>query len=170
MAQKASLEADEDSFWVYDEENYSWFQRRFQGRKMKRGFKGQRKGKGEGRKGSGQISSTTCRNTATTSRSDASTKSPLLRATPCTTPHSGRLGTRHWSLPRWRNSCERWARPLSLLPSGRKLTRILFRVRTFVPSALVRLMSSKRDLSMTSSWRNSSRISLDLLSRKSTSP
>ncbi|OLQ10788.1 hypothetical protein AK812_SmicGene5490 [Symbiodinium microadriaticum] len=44
------LEADEDSFWVYDEENYSWFQRRFQRRKMKRGFKGQRKGKGKARR------------------------------------------------------------------------------------------------------------------------
>eukprot|EP00439_Symbiodinium_sp_Y106_P000844 s4425_g1.t1 len=29
------LEADEDTFWIYDEENYSWFQRRFQGRRMK---------------------------------------------------------------------------------------------------------------------------------------
>ncbi|OLQ02455.1 hypothetical protein AK812_SmicGene14698 [Symbiodinium microadriaticum] len=38
------LEADEDAFWVYDEENYTWFQRRFQGRKMERGFKGRRKG------------------------------------------------------------------------------------------------------------------------------
>ena len=37
------LEADEDTFWVYDEDNYTWFQRRFHGRKMKRGFKGQRK-------------------------------------------------------------------------------------------------------------------------------
>eukprot|EP00439_Symbiodinium_sp_Y106_P084927 s1332_g27.t1 len=47
------LEADEDAFWVYDDENYTWFQRRFQGRKMKRGFKGRRKGKGKGGKGSG---------------------------------------------------------------------------------------------------------------------
>ena len=47
------LEADEDAFWVYDEEDYTWFQRRFQGRKMKRGFKGRRKGKGKGGKGSG---------------------------------------------------------------------------------------------------------------------
>ena len=48
------LEADEDTFWVYDDENYTWFQRRFQGRKMKRGFKGgRRKGKGKGGKGSG---------------------------------------------------------------------------------------------------------------------
>ena len=30
------LEADDDTFWVYDEDNYTWFQRRFQGRKMKR--------------------------------------------------------------------------------------------------------------------------------------
>ena len=37
------LEADEDAFWIYDKENYSWFQRRFQGRRMKRGFKGRRK-------------------------------------------------------------------------------------------------------------------------------
>ena len=48
------LEADEDTFWVYDDENYTWFQRRFQGRKLKRGFKGgRRKGKGKGGKGSG---------------------------------------------------------------------------------------------------------------------
>eukprot|EP00439_Symbiodinium_sp_Y106_P031469 s5235_g3.t1 len=45
------LEADEDAFWIYDEENHSWFQRRFQGRRMKRGFKGRRKGKGKGKKG-----------------------------------------------------------------------------------------------------------------------
>ena len=45
------LEADEDAFCVYDDENYAWFQRRFQGRKMKRGFKGRRKGKGKGGKG-----------------------------------------------------------------------------------------------------------------------
>ena len=41
------LEADDDVFWLYDEENYTWFQPRFQGRKMKRGFKGRRKGKGK---------------------------------------------------------------------------------------------------------------------------
>ena len=46
------LEADEDGFWVYDDENYSWFQHRFQGRKMKRGAKGRRKGNGKGGKGS----------------------------------------------------------------------------------------------------------------------
>ena len=46
------LEADEDTFWVYDDENYTWFQRHFQGRNMKRGFKGgRRKGKGKGGKG-----------------------------------------------------------------------------------------------------------------------
>eukprot|EP00439_Symbiodinium_sp_Y106_P041681 s6772_g5.t1 len=28
------LETDEDAFSIYDEENYSWFQRRFQGRRM----------------------------------------------------------------------------------------------------------------------------------------
>ena len=44
------LEADEDTFWVYDDENYTWFQRRFQGRKMKRGFNG---GRRKGGKGSG---------------------------------------------------------------------------------------------------------------------
>ena len=27
------LEADEDTFWVYDDENYTWFQRRFQRKK-----------------------------------------------------------------------------------------------------------------------------------------
>ena len=48
------LEADQDAFWVYDEENYTWFQRRFQGRKMKREIKGRRKGKGKGGKGSGE--------------------------------------------------------------------------------------------------------------------
>ncbi|OLP99600.1 hypothetical protein AK812_SmicGene17791 [Symbiodinium microadriaticum] len=47
------LDADDDAFWVYDEENYAWFQRRLQGRKMKRGFKGRRKGKRKGGKGSG---------------------------------------------------------------------------------------------------------------------
>ena len=41
------LQADDDAFWVYDEENYTWFQRRFQGGKMKRGFKGRRKGEGK---------------------------------------------------------------------------------------------------------------------------
>ncbi|CAE7673933.1 unnamed protein product, partial [Symbiodinium microadriaticum] len=29
------LEADDDAFWVYDEDNYTWFQRRFQGKKGK---------------------------------------------------------------------------------------------------------------------------------------
>eukprot|EP00439_Symbiodinium_sp_Y106_P069279 s2822_g11.t3 len=51
---EAFLEADEDAFWVYYEEHYTWFQRRFQGRKMRRGVKGgRRKGKGKGGKGSG---------------------------------------------------------------------------------------------------------------------
>ena len=47
------LELDEDAFWVYDEDSAAWFQRRFQGRRMKRGQKGRRKGKGKGGKGRG---------------------------------------------------------------------------------------------------------------------
>ncbi|CAE7948403.1 Klp59C [Symbiodinium sp. KB8] len=47
------LVADDDTFWVYDDDIYTWFQRRFQGRKMRRGFKGRRKGKRKGGKGSG---------------------------------------------------------------------------------------------------------------------
>ena len=47
------LEDDDDAFWVYDEESYSWFQRCFQGRGMKRGFKGRCKGKGKGGRESG---------------------------------------------------------------------------------------------------------------------
>ena len=47
---------------------------------------------------------------------------------------------------------------------------LLFRMRTFVPSVLARLMSSTHDLSMTSSWRSLSLISLDLPSRKWASP
>ena len=43
----------EAAFWVCDEENYTWLQRGFQGRKTKRGCKDHRKGKGNGRKGSG---------------------------------------------------------------------------------------------------------------------
>ena len=44
------LELDEDCFWVYDDESAAWFQRRFQGRRMKRGpFKGRKKGKGKGK-------------------------------------------------------------------------------------------------------------------------
>ena len=38
------LDMYEDCFWVYDDNSYSWFQRRFQGRQM-------RKGGGKGRKG-----------------------------------------------------------------------------------------------------------------------
>ena len=41
--------ADEDAVCVFDDENYTWFQRRFQGRKMKCGLKGRRKGKGTGK-------------------------------------------------------------------------------------------------------------------------
>ena len=48
------LEADEDAFWVYDDVNYSWFQRRFQGRRMRRGAKGRRKGKGKGKGSTGR--------------------------------------------------------------------------------------------------------------------
>ena len=45
------LETDEDTFWVYDE-NYTWFQRRFEGIKMKRVFKGgRRKGNKQRRQG-----------------------------------------------------------------------------------------------------------------------
>ena len=44
------LELDEDCLWVYDNESAAWFQRRFQGRRMKRGpFKGRKKGKGKGK-------------------------------------------------------------------------------------------------------------------------
>ena len=47
------LELDEDTFWVFDDDSAAWFQRRFQGRKMRRGKgggkrKGQGKGKGRG--------------------------------------------------------------------------------------------------------------------------
>ncbi|CAE7249761.1 unnamed protein product [Symbiodinium sp. KB8] len=46
------LELEEDTFWVYDDDSAAWFQRRFQGRKMKRGKGGgKRKGKGKGRGG-----------------------------------------------------------------------------------------------------------------------
>ena len=46
------LEALEDVFWVYDGTEYTWYQRRFQGRKTGRGKgKGKRKGKGKGRGG-----------------------------------------------------------------------------------------------------------------------
>ena len=43
MEQKDSC-ALEDVFWIWDDNDYSWFQRRFQGRRT-------RKGKGKGRKG-----------------------------------------------------------------------------------------------------------------------
>ena len=41
------LDALEDVFWIWDGNDYSWFQRRFQGRRT-------RKGKGKGRKGKGK--------------------------------------------------------------------------------------------------------------------
>ena len=41
------LDALEDVFWIWDDNDYSWFQRRFQGRRT-------RKGKGKGRKGKGK--------------------------------------------------------------------------------------------------------------------
>ena len=43
------LDALEDVFWIWDENDYSWFQRRFQGRRTRKG-----KGKGKGRKGKGK--------------------------------------------------------------------------------------------------------------------
>ena len=44
------LDALDDVFWVYDEQNFSWLQRRFQGRRARKGKgKGRRKGKGKGR-------------------------------------------------------------------------------------------------------------------------
>ena len=46
------LDALDDVFWVYDEQNFSWFQKRFQGRRARKGKgKGRRKGKGKGRSG-----------------------------------------------------------------------------------------------------------------------
>jgi len=46
------LDALEEVFWVYDAADYTWYQRRFQGRQTKRGKgKGKRKGKGKGRGG-----------------------------------------------------------------------------------------------------------------------
>ena len=41
------LDALEDVFWIWDDNDYAWFQRRFQGRRT-------RKGKGKGRKGKGK--------------------------------------------------------------------------------------------------------------------
>ena len=44
------LELDEDTCWVFDDDSAAWFQRRFQGRKMRRGKGGsKRKGKGKGK-------------------------------------------------------------------------------------------------------------------------
>ena len=46
------LDALEDAFWVYDDADYTWYQRRFQGRQTRRGKdKRKRKGKGKGRGG-----------------------------------------------------------------------------------------------------------------------
>ena len=46
------LDALEDVFWVYDDANFTWYQRRFQGKQIRRGKgKGKRKGKGKGRGG-----------------------------------------------------------------------------------------------------------------------
>ena len=46
------LDALEDVFWVYDDANFTWYQRRFQGKYIRRGKgKGKRKGKGKGRGG-----------------------------------------------------------------------------------------------------------------------
>ena len=46
------LDALEDVFWVYDDADYTWYQRRFQGKHIRRGKgKGKRKGKGKGRGG-----------------------------------------------------------------------------------------------------------------------
>ena len=43
------LDALQDVFWIWDDNDYSWFQRRFQGRRTRKG-----KGKGKGRKGKGK--------------------------------------------------------------------------------------------------------------------
>ena len=48
------LDAHEDSFYIYDEQNDSWFQPRFQGRRSKRGKRKGRGGKGRGRGRGGQ--------------------------------------------------------------------------------------------------------------------
>ena len=46
------LDALEDVFWVYDDADYTWYQRRSQGRQIRRGKgKGKRKGEGKGRGG-----------------------------------------------------------------------------------------------------------------------
>ena len=46
------LDALEDVFWVYDDADYTWYQRRFQGRQTRRGKgKGKREGKGKGKGG-----------------------------------------------------------------------------------------------------------------------
>ena len=48
-------ELDEDTFWVFDDDSAAWFQRRFQGRKMRRGKGGyKRKGKEKGKSRGGR--------------------------------------------------------------------------------------------------------------------
>ena len=43
------LDALEDVFWVCDDSEYTWYQRRFQGRRARKGKgKGKRRGKGKG--------------------------------------------------------------------------------------------------------------------------
>ena len=46
------LDAASDVFWIYDDVEYTWYQRRFQGRRTRKGKgKGKRKGKGKGKGG-----------------------------------------------------------------------------------------------------------------------
>ena len=45
------LDASEDVFWIWDDNDYSWYQRRFQGRRTRKGKGKGRKGKGKGRQG-----------------------------------------------------------------------------------------------------------------------
>ena len=45
------LDALEDVFWIWDDNDYAWFQRRFQGRRTRKGTGKGRKGKGKGRQG-----------------------------------------------------------------------------------------------------------------------
>ena len=48
------LDALEDVFWVYDDADYTWYQRRFQGRQTRQGKgKGRRKGKGKAKEDEG---------------------------------------------------------------------------------------------------------------------
>ena len=45
------LDVLEDVFWIWDDNDYAWFQRRFQGRRTRKGKGKGRKGKGKGRQG-----------------------------------------------------------------------------------------------------------------------